>query len=140
MIDRNGTVILIYLDRMVKKLTDNQEKQSISSVIWSEYFAPEVQRKEPYSYEADVYSIGKLIYFLFTNELMTKQFSDLRKIYEKCVQYNPEERFNIEELIDCFYFSCFSNVWKKMKENDTMILISHFITWIFLQIKIFHNL
>ena len=49
---------------------------------------------------------------------MTKQFSDLRKIYEKCVQYNPEERFNIEELIDCFYFSCFSNVWKKMKEND----------------------
>ena len=101
MIDKNGTIVLIDLDRMIKNSIKSENEPEFT-VLTSPYSAPEVHNKEQISYQTDVYSIGKIIYFLFNQEFKESKYSMLRDIYEKCIKYKPEERPNLTELIKFF--------------------------------------
>ena len=86
MIDKNKTVALIDFDRM---LNFDDESRSIDS---SQFFAsPEIQT-ENLSSASDVYSFGKMIYYIIEEECQitneTKEldkYPELKNIYERCI-------------------------------------------------------
>ncbi|KAK8864103.1 hypothetical protein M9Y10_011799 [Tritrichomonas musculus] len=107
MIDENKTVVLIDFDRMIST-SDEQKTKSFQS----DYIAPEVLEKDShYSFEADIYSLGFIIYFIIMeknpkvydgtifNEFPVA-FNELINVCENCVKVNPKERPNITSIID----------------------------------------
>lgn len=121
-IDHNKTVVLIDRDRMANKLYEN-ESGELTKDLYHIYLAPEIQSPGKYSYEADIYSIGLLIYFIImeknpeiqylNNQTISiddfpSQYSELQKICESCIQINPKKRPKISELIDFVYIKYYS--------------------------------
>jgi len=66
------------------------------------YMAPELaQVGKAVDFEkADVYSFGKILENLINKDL----FPDIFKYVDLCTKENPEERFSIEQLLDCLNF------------------------------------
>jgi len=94
------------------------------------YMAPEVYFNKKYNLNVDVYSIGLIIYYIYTDEcpfnnytielmdtyfnsedliMSTKKIKDIkvRSIVNKCIDKDPDERFNIDNLM---------NEWNNMCE------------------------
>lgn len=78
------------------------------------YMAPEIQSNEGYSYKVDVYSIGVIMYklcnkifpkFIEDSELEfdTKYSQELQNLVKKCLESNPDNRFDINELLQSEY-------------------------------------
>lgn len=63
MIDENKTVVLIDFDHMI---TDEYKSNTID--LQENFVAPEVNQKKS-TFKSDVYSIGKIIEFMFKNEI-----------------------------------------------------------------------
>lgn len=89
--------------------------------------APEVQNGEKYSFPADIYSIGQVIYKMFENEFKNmkldqksevNEYLKLYEIYENCIKKNPSERPQIVELIETFYLNYFSKVSISISEIE----------------------
>jgi serine/threonine protein kinase len=85
------------------------------------YMAPEVYRSEKYDLKVDVYGLGLIMYYVITNEepfigntiesmkiffdmsdviFSTRKVAnkELRKIVNKCIDKNAEERYTIDDL------------------------------------------
>lgn len=95
-IDDNKTAILIDFDRMIK-INSISNKDDVTADFQSVFHAPEVSC----SYECDIYSLGKMIYYIMkeeepprdSNEL-EKVFEneDIQKIYKMCVNADPKKK------------------------------------------------
>lgn len=107
-IDNNKTAVLIDFDRM--KDFDNESNKEIHTSDFQPYFAaPEVLNKK-FSYKSDIYSLGKMMYYIMTNEIPEKvkldafeKYQEMQPIYYKCTNENEEERPSIYQLIAEFY-------------------------------------
>ena len=129
-LDRNGRVALIDFDRMIPNPKQEDETTTNFEKI---YHAPEIQ--EGYvSYKSDIFSLSKLIYFIFTkeeneNEINKKLFKekidcdDLINLIEKCSNRNPVERSSISEFIESLYniFLIKSNNFINKDDSDDII-------------------
>jgi len=97
------------------------------------YIAPEILMRYSYNYKVDIWSLGVIIYLLISGELpfMPKskridtlasniclkelKFSDKFKntsneaidLIKRCLEKKPEDRINIEELINHEWFQSF---------------------------------
>lgn len=80
------------------------EYKSNTIDLQENFVAPEVNQKKS-TFKSDVYSIGKIIEFMFKNEMKSNFI--LKYICDKCCQINPENRPTIYELIIEFYFNFF---------------------------------
>lgn len=114
-IDCDNNAIVIDLDRMVDKNTG-------TTVSFADiYVAPEIVNGKPFSFSADIYSLGLLIYYILLGEKPQIEngnqnnntvfsFNKLKKWYstqiisicEKCTQIDPSKRPNINVVIDEF--------------------------------------
>lgn len=121
-IDHQKSAILIDFDRMIQQ----QENYQGTVNFVHQYIAPEITKGKQFSFKADIYSLGFLIYYIITekkpkisyddnfNCLKYLQFNEfkkehylLRKICERCISYEPKKRYNIDELIHTFVFDFF---------------------------------
>lgn len=111
MLDDNGDVKVI--DFGICKIKQMVTNATVFTMGTNSYSAPEVHLHSQYATEqSDLYSIGAVIYFLFTGEQppMANRFQDtideksgfdvsLKPIIKKLVAFNPEQRYkNISEL------------------------------------------
>ncbi|KAK8841569.1 hypothetical protein M9Y10_027193 [Tritrichomonas musculus] len=116
-IDHNKTAVLIDFNRMIKQSNDY-----IGTVDFCQiYMAPEIVNGKPFSYKADIYSIGFLIYYIILEECPDKKiegnkhifdklqqkYQEIKVICENCTQIDHNNRPDIDELIHNFiyYFS-----------------------------------
>ena len=94
MIDSNKNIVLIDFDRLI----DNTE--SAHSIDASnDFIAPEVYSANQYSYESDIYSVGKMIEYIL-NE--TREFPVLDIIIHKCIIERSVDRPSISDIILIF--------------------------------------
>lgn len=126
MIDHNKMLILIDLDRMVKK-SDGIQNINLNDLS-GDYLSPELFNGSKYSYETDIYSLGKIIFYLFKKEFKSdnipQNLIQIYKLYMNCIDTNPDKRPNISELIDSLYEKYFANR-KNVSETDTIKSINN---------------
>ena len=108
-IDSNKTAILIDFDRMVI-FEEDSNKEEHTSYFLTFFCAPEIF-KGKYSCYSDIYSIGKMIYYIMKNDIAdqdeTIEFDhpELNEIFKKCTKINENERPTISQLMLEFYIN-----------------------------------
>lgn len=112
------------ISKLVKKMcsTDfHSHSNEKGTYMW---MSPEVLKGEPYNYTADIFSLGLIMYFIWTEihpykelnlntiQLMYQKnngtltlgnvtnFYEFNELIQKCVNYNPTERPNTKEILD----------------------------------------
>ena len=132
MIDENKTAVLIDFDRLI------EDSSSIKTLDFASklFLAPEIKTGK-YSYECDIYSLGKMIEYIINQqktEINSTSESDklifnskIEEIIKKCTNENPENRPSILDVIEEFsavfqskvqignYFETFTNHFKNLK-------------------------
>ena len=127
MIDQNKTAILIDLDRMIDQ--EEMIENTYHTTLIHLFAAPEIANNQKFSYSADIYSIGMLIYYIIfekephnINEIneLPSNFSSFNKVLKSCIKEDPKERPTIHELIKSFYIEVVSKTWNHLLETDTI--------------------
>ena len=121
-IDNNKNIVLIDFDKMISNSYVNNGYESTRD--FTDFGAPEFSSNSSnISFKVDIYSIGKIIDFIFFKNQKqteyTKEHSILKEICELCMNIDPEKRPNISELIDLFYDKMHPYLLQKMQENDS---------------------
>jgi len=108
----NNILVFKKEKQLIIKVSDfglGKDKQSLSYYSKSSasgygqilYVSPEqIKKLKDATIQSDIYSLGKLIYFIFTGKdpKDLKQF-ELSSLVNKCIEENPQDRFaNIDEL------------------------------------------
>lgn len=89
---------------------------------------------KPFSYEADIYSLGFIIYFIIyetiplskNSEIIMPEFSKINELYEQCTNLTPQKRPSLSNLIKRFYNDFYSKISPGLLEDDTMKSIDYF--------------
>ena len=119
--DINKTTIIFDFDRMIG-CKENVSDTIVTTQDFSHlYVAPEVVSGQHFSYEADIYSLGLVIYFIFfgkppplkniidseTSEFDFDKFDDdftiFRKICEDCTCKIPNKRPRLSNIINIVF-------------------------------------
>ncbi|KAK8850219.1 hypothetical protein M9Y10_018343 [Tritrichomonas musculus] len=94
MIDSNKNIVLIDFDRLIDD-TENAHSIDADNI----FIAPEVYTSNKYSYESDIYSVGKMIEYVL-NEI--KEIPFLNDIIHKCTNERSIDRPLISDIIQLF--------------------------------------
>ena len=124
----NNNIIIKIMDFGFSKIVSKEEKlmEGLGTLY---YAAPELIQNLPYNLEVDIWSLGVIIYYIFTgcypfngkneDEIEEKiveenvEFKDgewkiisnkVKDLIERCLEKNPEERINIKEFISHPWF------------------------------------
>lgn len=110
MIDKNGIVVLIDFDRMLKS-----DSNIAGTTTFSPFAAPEVLQFQ-YKKKSDIFSLGLMIYYILTGEILEKsegeeynferipnEYSATAAMCGRCTKENPDDRPSITEVIVEFY-------------------------------------
>lgn len=114
LLDSNKTLIVIDFDRM------NVNTDQIYDSIDNSYLAPD----DKFTVESDIYSLAKIIQFLFKNELKTEKLTKLNRMCEQCTQENPKKRPPLSQLIYELYINYFSSISNQVDETNTFKFIN----------------
>ena len=131
-------IIIKIMDFGFSKIVSKQEKL-IEGLGTLYYASPELIQNSPYNIEIDIWSIGVIIYYMFTgcypfygkeeDEIEEKileenvEFKDgewgnisdkVQDLISKCLEKNPEERITIEQFL---MHPWFQNLEKKLSNN-----------------------
>ena len=106
-IDQNYNLVLIDFDRMI---TNNHNDELVFTAdLNSPFLAPELKVKNYVpSFENDIYSIGRIIYYIFTGDKnfiideLQQKYPAIFDILKQCCNENPNERPSILDLINFF--------------------------------------
>lgn len=132
MVDCEGTVHIIDFGTAMHK-NEILEIRSVSKG----YTAPEVIEKKPIDYRIDLYSIGAIIKFVFSEEIdgLQQEYSEnaanIQRIANRCMEYNPYARYNnvveiqmeLKQIIDGGTISLRKVPKQKKKINLPRILL-----------------
>ncbi|KAK8876627.1 hypothetical protein M9Y10_006845 [Tritrichomonas musculus] len=124
MLNKDKTIVLIDLDRMIKRVDLFDENES--TVLFHQYAAPEIANGLNFSYPVDIYSIGALMYYIIFEEHFSssidlqQQSSGIFSLIKQCIDSDPSKRPSISKLIDTFYFYFFSKISKEIDEIDSI--------------------
>ena len=104
-LNENNRIVLIDFDGMINERDTNSE---YTKDFNQKFSAPELSKEDP-TVKCDIYSIGKMIYFILVglpsesnDELFMTNFPDLYSLFISCISENPSERPTITELIQKF--------------------------------------
>ncbi|KAK8840428.1 hypothetical protein M9Y10_030633 [Tritrichomonas musculus] len=104
-IDHNKDAVIIDFDRMIEfdKYKNKTLDDKFTCDFNDNFTAPEVDTGT-FSYECDIYSLGKMIYYILVGKIPLKNEEDFKKcpeiepIYKKCTKIDPKERPSIQKL------------------------------------------
>lgn len=134
-LDHNKTVVLIDFDRMLKKSSIDPNNETTKNFDHY-YLAPEIGEINDISYEADIYSLGLIIYFIIfekdpvyqTNDENSlknlfsefpEDYTNIKYICEKCTKHNPKSRPTISQLIIYFYNTFYMQISQNLIPNES---------------------
>lgn len=147
-IDAYKTAVLIDYDRMISP-KDYDKTMTIDFA--SPYIAPEIPKEHPFTYKSDFYSLGKLLYFIFTGKDPNEKdnhfifpnsinnYKYIQLLYDNFTREKPEERIESHivymSFTNLFYDQLIRNYSKKLKKYLTFFTccsahndpFSHFI-------------
>lgn len=152
-IDNYGTLVLIDLDEMISY--DDKDKifssyAASGDFLDSIFVAPELAKGEPFSFSADIFSVGMIIYFIILEEMPIFQnmqyhykkfpadYHNYEMIFKKCTQLDEKKRPKISEIINDFYFNILVQFLIFKLEENTIKSIKYIHTekyfkfWVFL--------
>ena len=88
------------------------------------FTAPEQSSTKNYSFEVDIYALGKIIHFILTKSLDVNETLDNEygSLYKQCLNESPESRPNISKL-----FNEFIEVISNIDENHKFLSILYCI-------------
>lgn len=122
LIDKNGNIKLTDFGLSKYFINDDNESYKMTGMTGTlRYMAPEVYLKKNYDLKVDIYSLGLIISYIFTNEQPFSSYNtdamnnymkmehiiystthikniNLRIIINKCIDKDPNNRYNIDEL------------------------------------------
>ena len=106
-IDQYKTAVLIDFDNVISA----DIKTELTSDFGSVYAAPEIN-SQAISLKSDIYSIGKIMFFIMNEKIPTssqsieipyfEEYPDMKQLYLRCISQNPDSRPSIIELYDTF--------------------------------------
>ena len=117
----------------VCEIIQNQElnTEMTTDLGSSLYVSPEQERGEYLSSSSDIYSFGMIIYYIYEkkdnitkSKVINKPISsNIQKLYQSCVQYNPDERMKLQEIKSKIFdeINTFSKLEEYLKENENGI-------------------
>ena len=118
MIDENKELVLIDLDSLIK--IDECKTSENTLDIGYIFIAPEVEETKKFSYQSDVYSLGKIIEYIMKNIVMDasqNEYLAVNEIISKCININAENRSSISDIIH-YFISIFHGQSKLEKYNN----------------------
>ena len=108
LIDANKTVVLIDFDRLI----DNNNNNSTRTMdLGSKFSDPEISNSGNYSYKSDIYSLGKMIEYIFGMDDMnmnsmgifqSEDYAKIIEIFHKCTSEQDENIPSISSIIQEF--------------------------------------
>lgn len=116
----NENKIAVIIDFNYSRIEKSDDDTEYTSNIGKEYFtSPEQKNSNTYTNKTDIYSFGKIMYFIITDKTenfssFKNEFKHILPIYENCVSEDPSDRMNISELINRFYHKIFKNYQKEL--------------------------
>lgn len=119
-IDDDKNAFLIDLDRMIKNSSQNEEKDHTRDFFF-DFQAPELALNK-FTNKVDIFSIGKIIKFMFSDEFTSgnkSEYLTLKALSEECYSDDADKRPNISQLIDRFYLDFYS-MENPVDESDTI--------------------
>lgn len=114
MIDENKTLVLIDFDRMIK--INERSSDSNFTVYFEPNFSDPDVNKGIVSYYNNIYSLGKMIYFIITEREPTQEIDELK--------FNDNELLNELSRI---YLLCFNKDSEEKKSKISKILLDFYI-------------
>lgn len=129
-IDSNKKAVLIDFD--YSRIEENND-QKTSGFGELGFLSPELDSSNNYSFQTDIYSIGKIIYFIIHGKKLLNdnefekfpiEFECLEEIYKQCTEEDPLKRPNISELINTFYDYCTKEIFHDEKIRIVNDLVS----------------
>lgn len=142
MLDRNKTIILIDLDRMISEDEIANKNEEDTTIIIHQYSSPELKEGKLISYSTDIYSLGMLMFYLiFEKEPSISKIEETKcqpilVLIKRCTRENPKERPNIIEVLKYFYVEFFSKVRNELIETDVINNIKNIDNDIYIEYKI----
>lgn len=122
MVDKNGTVF--FLDFGISRRWDEQSIIGYSK----NYAAPEVLQTGRSDYRSDIYSLGKVMEFIFYGTETEGDFDDgIKSIIDKCTMNNPNDRYDsakkvkagLQELKNAKPSYLEGNIQGKVEKNNS---------------------
>lgn len=122
LIDKNNNIKLTDFGLSKYFTNDDNESYKMTGMTGTlRYMAPEVYLEKNYDLKVDIYSLGLIMYYIFTNEQPFSSYNSnsmdnymkmedvifstikiknihLRTIINKCIDKDPNNRYNIDEL------------------------------------------
>lgn len=129
-IDDNLNLFIIDFDRMIQNIDENKGEQSTIDFDTC-YIAPEIVKRGKISFEADIYSLGVLFYYIINEKEPKIQYNEkndyyliqidhfnsffqvFEEVYKKCTEIEIEKRPTLSQLIGdllTFFYKNFTNV------------------------------
>lgn len=142
MLDRNKTIILIDLDRMISEDEIANKNEEDTTIIIHQYSSPELKEGKLISYSTDIYSLSMLMFYLiFEKEPSISKIEETKcqpilELIKRCTRENPKERPNIIEVLKYFYVEFFSKVRNELIETDVINNIKNIDNDIYIEYKI----
>ncbi|KAK8891518.1 hypothetical protein M9Y10_028730 [Tritrichomonas musculus] len=98
MINENKMVVLIDLDRLIE--VDDSTETCHTLDLFHEFIDPAINQLQRFSYETDIFSVGKIIKYIMKGSETKDIF--LENLSNKCISNNIRKRPNIFEIIQEF--------------------------------------
>ena len=122
-IDKNKTAVVIDFDRMIPF-----DSTDLTNDFGSIYAAPENNNNGHVSFKSDIYSIGKIIYFIMNEKPLLNykyneikffdDYNEIKLLYQRCISINSDNRPSISELITAFNNSFHLQIKSKSLIDD----------------------
>lgn len=113
-------------------MTINSDESHTKGIGTSGFMAPEIEQgRKDYNEKVDVFSFGKILYYLLTKNMSIRQIDEKPKIIndisweliQKCLSISPEDRPSFSEIIDIIVKNDFNLIDEI--ENDMLLIGNH---------------
>lgn len=149
LIDRNSYVILIDFDlsRNIGNTDLAYDENALTHCVGNMVFqAPDLNNRF-YSYPVDIYSLGLLMYYIFTDEIpprgslsLSFQYFLFNDLFHNALNVNPSERYEISGLIKTFCMIVIDNYNSHISLQTFKRTLRDFIRIQFHYFKLFKKL
>lgn len=89
-VDKSCTIYLFDFDRMIKSSSINSNL-NMTCNFFGDFMVLEILNRESFTNKSDIYSLGKVIEFIFT-KINSQELYRIQQMFSKCTSLKEDER------------------------------------------------